>query len=517
MKKNKIIILGAIMSILFTFSACKENLLSEITTLDVDRAFSPTGLDARVVNQTHVRLNWNHVFNAETYTIEIFENLDFSGSPIKTIEGIVRTQLPFIVTGLAGETQYAVRVKAVGANINDSKWISAIFTTDPEQIFSPVDLNTVTARGVTLSWTPGETATTITFNPGNIIHTITPAEIAAGSAVITGLTPETTYTVKLMNGTKTRGTATFTTLLDLGGATAVTPTDDLATIIAAAQPGAVLALLPGTYNVNADIVINKSISIRGAKPVDKPIINGLIFRVRANAAFNIKDLVLNGTGSLNGNQTIIYDEASDNTYGNLVIEDCVINNYVKGILYLNLKTLVESIVYRGNIIYNIECNGGDFIDFRQGMTKTFTFENNTVYNSALARDLFRMDAGGSTNFPGQQSILNINNNTFNNVSNGSTRRLLYIRLANHQINFTKNIIANTEGYYSNQTATTITTMANNNYFNAPNFTASTNSGAKNDTGTFTTLNPGFTNAATGNFTLSNFDLRANQIGDPRWF
>ncbi len=517
MKKNKIIILGALMSVLFAFSACKEDLLSEITTLNVDRAFSPTGLDARVVNQTHVRLNWNPVFNAETYTIEIFENPDFSGSPVRSIEGITRTQLPYTVTGLSGETTYAVRVKALGANVDDSKWISASFTTDPEQIFAPVDLATVTARGVTLSWTPGETATTIMFTPGNIVHTVTSAEITAGRAIITGLVPETAYTAKLMNGTKTRGTATFTTLLDLGGATPVSPTDDLAAVIAAAQPGAVLALLGGTYNINNDIIINKSISIRGARPTDKPIINGLIFRVRANAALNIKDLVLNGTGSLNGNQTIVYDEASDNAYGNLVVEDCVIYNYVRGLIYLNLKTLIPAITYRGNIIYNIECNGGDFVDFRNGMTRTFTFQNNTVYNSALARDFFRMDAGGSTNFPGQQSVLNISNNTFNNVSNGSTRRLLYIRLANHQINFTKNIIANTEGYYSNQTATTITTMANNNYFNAPNFTASTTAGAKNDTGTFTTLNPGFANPANGNFTLSNADLRTNQIGDPRWF
>lgn len=517
MIKKRIILLGSLMSVLFTFSACKEDLLSEITTLDVDRAFSPTALVARVENQTNVRLSWNNVFNAESYTIEIFENLDFSGSAVRTVEGVSFTQLPFVVTGLAGETNYAVRVKAVGAGINDSKWITATFKTDPEQIFRPVDLATVTAAGVTLTWTPGQIATSIVFTPGNITRPVTAAEITAGRAVITGLVSETAYTAKLMNGTKTRGTATFTTLLDLGGATAVSPTDDLAAAIAAAQPGAVLALLPGTYNINTDIIINKSISIRGAKPSDRPIINGLIFRVRANAALNIKDLVLNGTGSLNGNQTIIYDEASDNAYGNLVVEDCIIRNYVKGIIYVNLKTLIESVTYRGNIIHSIECNGGDFVDFRNGLAKTFTFINNTVYNSALARDFFRMDGGGSTNFPGQASILNISNNTFNAIANGATRRVLYIRLTNHQINFTKNILANTEGYYSNQAITTITTMANNNYFNAPNFTASTTAGAKNDTGTFTSLNPGFTDAANGNFTLGNADLKFNRIGDPRWF
>jgi hypothetical protein len=93
---------------------------------------------------------------------------------------------------------------------------------------------------------------------------------------------------------------------------------------------------------------------------------------------------------------------------------------------------------------------------------------------------------------------------------------LYIRLAKHNIYFTKNIIANSSGYYTNQASTTITTIANNNYFAAPNFTASTTSNAQNDTGTFTTLNPGFTNPAAGNFTISELTLKANGIGDPRW-
>ena len=37
----------------------------------------------------------------------------------------------------------------------------------------------------------------------------------------------------------------------------------------------------------------------------------------------------------------------------------------------------------------------------------------------------------------------------------------------------------------------------------PNFTASTTSNAKNDTGVYTTLDPGFINAAEGNFKVSN--------------
>jgi len=497
-----------------SFTGCKDDLLTEITTLDVPRVFSPTELQAIVVNKTGVRLNWKRVSNATSYTIEFFENAEFSGTPAKTISQISFEQLPYTASGLSGETTYFVRVKAVGEGIDDSKWISATVTTDAEQIFKNVNADLLTASSVTLNWPAGEAATTITLTPGNITHAVTSAEIAKGEAVISGLTPETTYTAKMTNGSKVRGTMSFTTLLDLGGAIKVSPSDNLATVFGSANAGDVFALMPGTYNVNAEVIISKSISIKGAKPSSKPVVNGLVFKLRGNAGLSLKDLNLTGAGATVSNQAIIYDEASDNPYGALSVQDCEIQNYDKGMLYVNVKARIEAVTFSGNIFKNITGTGGDFIDFRNGIANTLLFENNTVYNSVEARDLFRMDGGGSTNFPGVMSVITIRTNTFYGVSKAN--RFLYIRLASHQIHFTKNLVAETGGYHTNQASTTITTMSNNNYYNAPNFTASATSGAKNDTGPFTTLNPGFANPAAGNFTISNVDLKANGIGDPRW-
>ncbi len=515
MNINKILIALSFLASAISVSGCKDDIFSEITTLNLDRSLSPTGLSAAVVNKTGVKLTWTAIGNAKYYRAEIFETENFSGTATKIVDSIAISAIPYTITGLAGETKYYARVKALGVDNHDSKWVSATFSTDAEQIFQDVDLTKLTANSVVLNWPAGQAATTIVLSPGDISHSVTTAEIAAGQAVISGLTGETFYTATLMNGTKIRGTKTFTTLIDLGGATKVSPGDDLATIIANATAGQTLALMPGTYNVNADVMVTKSISIKGAKPTDKPIINGLILRVKGNAGLSLKDLILNGTGSLNGNQAIIYDEALNDAYGELKVVDCEIKNYVKGILYLNLKALVESVTFSGNTIYNIECAGGDFIDFRNGIAKTLLFENNTVYNSAHARDLFRMDAGGSTNFPSVTSVITIQTNTFNDVANAN--RFLYIRLASHQIHFSKNIIANTNGYYTNQAATTISTMASNNYFNAPNFTASATVNAKNDVSTTkTSLDPGFTNASAGNFTITNQTLKENGIGALRW-
>ncbi|MFD0941629.1 DUF4957 domain-containing protein [Pedobacter boryungensis] len=498
------------------FSGCKDDMMTEITKLDVDRAFSPTGLTASVVNKTGVKLTWNAVNNAKTYTIEVFENADFSGTASKTIKDINFLQVPYTITGLSGDTQYSIRVKAVGDGVDDSKWISATVKTDSEQIFQTVNPAKLTSNSVVLNWPAGQTATTITLAPGNITHTVTAAEITAGEATITGLTGETLYTAKLLNGTKVRGTITFTTLLDLGGALPVYPTDNLATLIANANTGDVFALFPGTYTINADLTIPKSISIKGARPTDKPKIVGAAFKIRGAAGLELKDLVLDGTGSIAA-QTIIYDEALPaSTYGALSVKDSEIKNYVKGILYINVAALAESITYSGNLIHDISCTGAGFIDFRTGFAKTFLFENNTVYNIIEdgSRDLFRMDAASS--FTSTTSVITIRTNTFYNALNRAAGRYLYIRIASNQINFTKNIIAESLNYYTNQAATTLTSVSGNNYYNAPNFTASATSGAKNDTGTFTTLNPGFAAPTTGNFTISESTLKANGIGDPRW-
>lgn len=519
MKRNFIYTSAFFLLTLIAFSGCKDDMMDQVTTLEVDRAFSPTALTANVINKTDIRLTWKAVNNAKTYTIEVYETADFSGTPVKSIKDITFLQLPYTVTGLGGDTQYAIRVKAVGEGVADSKWITTSLKTDAEQILQTVNPAKLTATSAAINWPAGQTATTITINPGNITRAVTPAEVTAGEATITGLTGETLYTVKLLNGTKVRGTITFTTPLDLGGATLVLPSDDLATVIANSKAGDVFALMPGTYSINADITVGKSISLKGVRPSDKPIIKGMVIKVKGNAALGLKDLVLDGTGALNSNQAIIYDEASDNAYGNLEVENCIIKNYVKGIMYVNVKTLIEAVNFKGNVISDVECVGGDLLDFRNGIAKTFNFSNNTVYNSVLARDFFRMDAGGSTNFPTVTSVITISNNTLNGILNGAANRLLYIRLAKQEIYFTKNIVANSNGILTNQVSTQIVAgnFVANNYYNAPTFMAgSATSGAKYDTGSFTTLNPGFTNAAAGNFTISEVTLKANGIGDARW-
>lgn len=513
MKKNKFFLYTLSLALALGFQACEDRLADEITELNVSRLFSPTAVEARIVNQTSVRLTWSEVRHAGAYAVQLFEGTGTSGTPALSFEGITLEDLPYTVANLNGETEYTVQVKATGENIADSKWVSVSVTTNAEQLFQPVSPDDLKPTEVTLRWPAGQAADKIVLTPGNIEHSVTAAEVAAGAATVSGLAGETTYTAKLMRGSGTRGTVTFTTLIDLGGAIVVSPGDDIASIFQNAKDGDVFGLLPGTYP-SGDIPITRSISIKGARPNDKPVLKGTIFRVSDGAGLELKDLTLDGTGSQDGNQTIIY---AAGTFKNLVIDGCNITNYTKGTLYVNNATLIEAVSITHTLYSNIECNGGDFIDFRNGLALKFDFINNTAYNSALARDFFRMDAGGSTNFPDVKSIITIRNNTFNNVSNGNNRRILYIRLAGHEISFEKNILSNTQGYYTNQASTNIVKLDKNNYFNAPNFTGSTQSGAKNDaSGTHTAYDPGYANASEGNFKVSHEELKFQGIGDMRW-
>ena len=131
----------------------------EITSIVYGRNFSPTNLEARVVNRTNVRLTWTPVEGATSYNIEVFANdsLSFQGTPDKTITGITAGQIPYTVTGLYGQTQYSFRVQAIteGDASRDSKWSGAYAKTESEQILYTVKDDDITATSVTLRWPAG--------------------------------------------------------------------------------------------------------------------------------------------------------------------------------------------------------------------------------------------------------------------------------------------------------------------------------------------------------------------------
>ena len=508
-----------------TSTSCEDQ-SEEILSIDYSRYFAPINLEARVQNRTEVRLSWTPSQGATSYNVEFYANdsLTFAGTADPTFSGITAQDLPFVVTGLDGETQYSVRVQAVGEDASKaSKWSGVFFETSSEQILETVTEADLTYNSVTLRWPAGQTATEIVLTPADVpAHAVTAEEIAAGQATITGLKAETEYTAKLMNGTRTRGTQTFTTLIDLAGATAIEPGDDFVAMLEGAEDGDSFAFYPGTYTVPGEnegevgkLNISASIELKAVRPSERPIINGCI-TLNEGASLSLSQIIMDGTGT-DGSQA--FDFKDEGTYESLIISDCEIRNYVKGFYYLNVTASVGEISIDNSLIHGIQCDGGDMFDSRKGHIGAFSLTNSTIWNSCAARDFIRYD-DASSNFSGASSMITVDHCTIDGVSNDSSRRLLYVRFKGNSITFTNNMVSNMPDCgrgFSDNGNTAEPTFRNNNYFNTKNLVSDGGDGkAKFFDGDGTTLDPGYADAANGDFTVSNEDLQFYGVGDPRW-
>lgn len=531
--------------------SCEDNLPEEFTSFNPERLFSPTGLDVRVVQNTAARLNWTPVKNAVSYRVEFFENetLDFSGTPVRVVSEVKAEQLPLTITGFAGETGYSVRVQAIGTDIDPSKWISAVFRTLPEQILFPINPEELHPTQVTLKWPAGEIATAIIIMPGNISRPVTTQEVQLGIAVITGLQGETSYTARLMNGNKTRGTIAFTTPIDLGGATPVYPTDNLADVVGAAAPGTVIALFPGEYTAfMGDIIIDKSITIRGVRPHNKPVIfNRFLLRPGAtdvNIAFidleMVGDRFTPADSPLPGQLQAFQFDAGTHTVNNFLVSGLIVKNYFRSFIATGSAPIVRvnTLTIENSVVTDIFCSGGDFIDFRIAHISNLNIRNSTFNQVATGmrpphattgpRVFIRLDADGGGRWPGLTTRILIENTTIYNVSHNPATpttagtRLLDLRFVPNESIIRNSLFAGASAdytaHFSERTETAHPSFSNNNYFNAPRFLAGVTTGSPkyDNTPSRTTLNPGFVNAAAGNFTVTNEDLIFRRVGDPRW-
>lgn len=491
---------------MFTIS-CSDDIDPVIRELDLERPLAPVNLRAFVRNQTAIELSWDVKQNIDEYIVEFSQDsLDFN-SIIRTVS-VSPDSLP-LTENFEGETQYSSRVKAVRGDGEESSWAEIAIMTAIENILAPFEDGDIAATTVTFRWPAGSEVTNFTINPGNINRPITDDEKEAGQATIEGLTGSTAYTITLFDGAKRRGLVEFETLVDIGNATAVYPEDDLLAMIAAAADGDVLALFPGIYDSLGSISIDKSLSIRGVYPFDRPIINGATFDLVSGVQdLALIDLVLNGEDA---SSELLKTTATGVSFGVVSLTGSKISNYTKQLFYGNGEnTTVQSFNIDNSIISDFITSSSDFIDFRKSHLNNLSITNSTFIRCAQGRDFIRLDAASGLTGTGLTSTVLIDHTTII-ASATPDRRLLYVRFDANDISVFNTLIAETEAIFSNQSATSQPEFVNNNYFNAPNLI----SGALGDTGG-TSLDPGFENAENGDFRITNQTLIDNQVGDPRW-
>lgn len=510
----------AVLVLSIAISSC-ENYNEELSdSIGNTREFSPVGIKATIRNSTTVELDWTEreAVNADHYVVEFSADDPTFATIFKTIN-VTSSQLP-VQVALEGETVYSIRVKAVTPGLEDSKWTVTTATTLSEQIFFPIKAEEIQGTSVTLRWTPNSNVTNISLQPGNLNHTVTAEEKAAGVAIVTGLTPETNYAVTLKNGTKTRGTLNFTSGVDLTNGIVINSVDDLNAKIAQAPAGSRLLLMPGTYQTTGEIILNKTLIIRGVRPENKPVLNAKFTINSGLVNLSLIDLELNGAG-LNNGAVLTVSGASFN-YGDILITGCAIHDYTRALIAANASnSKVTSFTVDNSIVKSVNTNiGADFIDFRNTHVASIVLKNSTFDSCSTARDFVRVDAvlpsNGGFSGTGLKTITSMQNCTLYNVSNtAAPKRILYLRFLDNSSTVSSNLIVSTTAIYSNQSATVTPTFTKNFYFAAPSFMdSSINLNIVDPNGV--TANPQFVDAATGNFKVQNQSMIDNNIGDPRW-
>lgn len=507
----------------FTAVSCDDE-AEELTSVEYDRLFAPTELEIRIQDRTNIRASWGCLSDADaqSYTIELFAddpNMACEGTATETYTDIKEN--PYVITGLAGETTYSFRIKAVGES-KESNWTTTVFTTEAEQIFQAVSDADITATTVTLRWIAGEEASTITVTPtqegstaASVTYTVTAEDIANGYATIENLTPETDYEAVLKLDNRTRGTIEFTTSIDTGGMTLVAEGDDLVAAIEADQ-GAGLFLTGSNYEMG-NYTLTKAIAIAAA-PTNKPSIHGRFVIGSAIGSLTLTNLIFDGQGDTDN---ILELKSADANLGTLTIEGCEIRNMGKHIMYNNAKGTFGNIVINNCIIDGIDDGGGDGFDLRGGALQSLTVSNTTISNGV--RTLLRCQVASTTNVTFQNctfynicTLDNSNNNGLFQMDKTDESSLLTVKNCLFYGIGTANPSATESGSWGRSSKFKASAAYSNNYYyNCPNLWASL---YKDDhSAVATEADPGFADAANGDFTISNEDMIYYQVGDPRWY
>jgi hypothetical protein len=288
-------------------------------------------------------------------------------------------------------------------------------------------------------------------------------------------------------------------------------------MIADAAPGDILLLEQGDYTAQSGtITLNKSITIQGLRVDFKPLLK-VVFSITTGAEdTKLIDLDLQGNGEGSADLLDVVRFSGVGNYNSLLISGCNIHDYGRSFIAGNVTdAIVQSIIVENSIVTNIFTSGGDFIDFRNSDALNITVKTSTFNNCAPARDFFRLDAAGTSNnnMPLKTTNVLLENCTLYGVSN-TTDRILYIRFNANAITVRNNLFAQTTAIYSNQATTSEPVFLNNNYFNATGL--HTTNTRFDSTDPASTLDPGFANATSGDFTITNQTLIDNNVGDPRW-
>lgn len=176
---------------------------------------------------TQAKVSFSAVPEATSYTIEVSKDSLYDEVAMGGANAIVykaetnetNSSTTFVCTlkGLEGDTRYYLRIKSMADGKNESKWVyykdGDSFKTKAEQIFTGVTDDDRDDSSIRLKWTAGEDVThLLKIQEADTTQIALGSEaIANGEYTVTGLSPLTSYTFIIYNGTTKRGSLTAST------------------------------------------------------------------------------------------------------------------------------------------------------------------------------------------------------------------------------------------------------------------------------------------------------------------
>ena len=382
----------------------------ELTELSLTRCLEPLNLDYTISNGDSVIFSWDLVTGSDQFALQIakdtcvYTNSDGS-IRANAKEYIVKAdEVPYGVK-LEPDQKYFFRVQAqVSDNSKDfSKWseyVDIIATYAVRSNLNP-KVTERTATSITISWDIDAEVTHILYTPrdgSQSRYDLTPEDITAAKATVSGLTASTNYTVGLYFQSANRGELSLYTMPAFDGTEAVVyDLAGLQTAFADKAPKIRLTMDGSPYELGqVDLLGDMEIYGEEAADGTRPVILG---EVHINTAaldhFYSEGIEWNGNESEFGFAIQLKNGGglSDVQIGSITFKNSTLTGYSKGIMYeWGQGMTLNSYLVDGCTVSNIPGSGGDGFDIRNEATTlgNLTIQNSTIYNSF--RTFIRLDA-----------------------------------------------------------------------------------------------------------------------------
>lgn len=505
----------------FTVSSCVESLPPITEEIVLSRCLTPTDLVLADAGQT-LSFSWTKTRGADSFVIEIYDNAEMAGEPVQTINVSADQALP-VTAYLAPDVTYYSRVKAVDSTgkIGDSHWASfrPVEVVPIKSSLNP-ELAERTSASIKIKWTADPELDHIRISPAldgtsEFTKVALDAEtVAAGEAVVSGLSASTYYTLTVHFASASRGSVSAWTLPDATAAAVVTDTAQFKQLI---RDGAAKILVPyaDTAFVIGNVEAVSPLTIVGQPSAEgeMPTVVGGIHLTAGATALRLEGLKLDGSSYKYGH-VVTLDEAAAGLAVDIV--NCEMSAFTKGLFYDNYVSNVSHFIVDGLFCNDFQASGGDFIDVRQASTYGDVIVRNSTFANGQ-RDFIRIDKA-------TVESLVLDHCTINNwCVKGTNNGIFYVRGTVNSFVCSNNLFMNEIGVEKNclvrQATYKMPTFSGNWYYNVG---GEEDYFLKNVTAPVATADGGILkdspcqDADALLFNLTNSTLLDKKVGDPRW-